>query len=53
MAKMKRRPLDVGGLMGPITSIPYILMATKRMLDEDVPVLDGQSHCGSDRHGIA
>jgi len=24
MTKMKRCPLDVGGLMGPITSIPHI-----------------------------
>jgi len=41
MAKMKLCPLDVGGLMGPITSIPHISMAMRRMLDEDVPMLDG------------
>ena len=39
MAKMKRCPLDLEGLMGPITSIPYI--SNGKALDEDVPVLDG------------
>jgi len=24
MAKMKRCPIDVGGLIGPVTSIPHI-----------------------------
>jgi len=27
-------------------------MAMKKTLEEDVPVLDGQSHHGSDKHGI-
>jgi len=49
---MKRYALDVGGLIGPITSIPPFQMVMKRTLDEDVSVLDKQSHHGFDRHGI-
>jgi len=41
MAMMKRCPIDVGGLIGPITSIPTSQIAMKRMLDEDIPVLGG------------
>jgi len=54
MAKMNQCPLDVRGLIDPITSIPPTSqMAKRRMLDGDAPTLDEQRHCGSDMHDIA
>jgi len=53
MAKIKRCPLDVGGLMGLIMSIPHILNGHEEDVDKDIPVLDGRIHHESDRHDIA
>jgi len=41
MAKMKRCPLNVGGLMGLIMSIPHISNCHEEDVDEDIPVLGG------------